>query len=45
MWLKQLGEKPVPKIAQNDEQVTDETPQPFWPRNFNSANRLTVEEL
>ena len=28
MWLKQLGEKTVPKIAQNDEQVTDETPSP-----------------
>ena len=28
MWLKQLGEKTAPKVAQNDEQVTDETPSP-----------------
>ena len=28
MWLKQLGEKTVPKIAQNDAQVANETPSP-----------------
>ena len=28
MWLKQLGEKTAPKVAQNDEQATDETPSP-----------------
>ena len=28
MWLKQLGEKTAPKVAQNDEQATEETPSP-----------------
>jgi len=28
MWLKQLGEKTVPKVAQNEEQAMDEIPTP-----------------
>ena len=28
MWLKQLGEKTAPKVAQNDKQATEETPSP-----------------